>query len=183
MAGTSFRYQVDSGDRIRFVDAEWLEFARQNAGSMLDRDAVLGRPLWEFIAGEETRQLYSLIFNVARVQMREINVPFRCDSPTCRRYMELAIAPLADGFLNLSGLLIREEPRPYVALLDPSVPRSDVFVRICSWCKRVFIPPNEWAEVELAIRCLNVFASSDLPALTHVMCTACETKWPGSDAA
>jgi hypothetical protein len=122
------RYQVDADDRIRFVDAEWIAFARQNAAAELDTDAVLDRSLWQFVVGKETRHLYQMIFTGVRERLSEKTVPFRCDSPTRRRYMELLVAPLVDGGLAISGSTVREEPRPYVALLDSGVPRTDELV-------------------------------------------------------
>jgi hypothetical protein len=172
----SVDYRLDSEDRIVSVGAEWLAFARANAGAELEPGAVLGRRLWDFIADRETRHLYGLIFATARLERRNVTIPFRCDSPTSRRYMELAIEPLADDALDLSSMTIREEPRSYVALLDPSVPRSDDLLVICSWCKQVLVPRTGWVEVEIAIRRLDLFASAQLPNLSHGMCSACESK-------
>ncbi len=176
MTRPSIRYQLDPQDRIQAVDTAWLAFARANAGPELDPDAVLGRRIWDFIAGKETRHLYRLLIDKARREWREMAVPLRCDSPTRRRYLELAIKPLADGVVEFSSSTIREEPRPFVALLDPSVARSDDLLVICSWCKHVRTRGNEWVEVERAIRRLDLFASDPLPQLTHGICSACEAE-------
>lgn len=170
----AFHYRVDSDDRIRFVSAEWLAFAQDNAAPTLGPDAVLGQSLWKFVAGRETQHLYRLLFAAARREERILTVPFRCDSPSTRRFMELEIAPLADAALSISASLLREESRSPVELLDPRAPRSDDFVVICSWCKRVLVPPDEWAEVEAAIRGLGLFEATRLPSLTHGLCGACE---------
>jgi hypothetical protein len=90
--------------------------------------------------------------------------------------MELAIAPLSDRELSISSQLIREEPREHSALLDTGPGRSDEFVKICSWCKRVLLPPSDWCEVEVAVRRLGLFDSNALPNLTHGVCPDCEVK-------
>lgn len=50
--------------------------------------------------------------------------------------MNLSLSPLADGGLELSPALVREEPRVYIGLLDPSVSRTQDVLTICNWCKR-----------------------------------------------
>jgi len=173
-ARLSFLYRVDAEDRIRFVSAEWLEFARENAAPDLVRDAVVGRSLWEFVAGGEAQHLYRLLFESARRGQGTIRIPFRCDSPTIRRFMELTIDPAPDETLDLCGSILREEPRPRVALLDPSSPRGDEFVLICSWCKRIRVAPDVWDEAEQAIRTLGLFGATVLPGLSHGICDTCE---------
>lgn len=179
MKNRSFRYQVDSHDTIQFVCADWLDFARQNGAAELDRDAVIGRPLWEFLSGKETQHLYRIIFDLVRADGRSVTLPFRCDSPGCRRYMELTIVPLPDESLDISASLLREEHRANVSLLEPDRPRSEEFVTICSWCKKVLISEDEWADVETCIRQLELFDSPVLPEITHGLCDVCESKITG----
>ncbi len=173
LAPNRFRYQVDSRDRIRFVDTAWLDFARQNNAAELTEAAVIGQSLWEFIAGRETQHLYRLIFDAVRKERKIATVPFRCDSPECRRYMELSITLLPGDGLEFLVSLIREELRAYVALLDPNVPREEDFVTVCSWCKRVFLPDDDWVEVETGVRHLQLFSDEALPQITHGMCETC----------
>ena len=169
------RYQIDSGDRIRFVDSSWLDFARKNGAAELAEPLVLNRPLWQFIAGKETQHLYGLIFDAVRDKQKTATIPFRCDSPECRRYMELSIAPLPNDGLEIAASLIREEPRPYVRLLDPNIPRGGELVTICGWCKKVLVPDEDWVEVETAVRCLNLFSAEALPQITHGICGGCQS--------
>lgn len=168
-----FPYRVGPDDRIRLVSDAWLSFAIANGAPELTRQAVVGRSLWSFIDGIETRHLYQLIFASSRTRRREIAIPFRCDAPTRRRHMELRITPLADGGLDLCPRIVREEPHAYVALLDPAAPRSDYLVRICSWCKRVHVEPGGWVAADEAVRRLDLFDSSPLPGLTHGVCDRC----------
>ena len=169
------RYQLDSDDRIRQVGGDWNDFARRNGAPELNADAVVGRPLWEFIAGPETRHLYQVLLRMTREQQRAVNVPFRCDSPTCRRDMELSIAPAEDGAIELSATLTAERDRPYVALLDPNVARSDALILMCSWCKRILAPENEWLEIDQAIDRFGLLAAAEPPSISHSICPACES--------
>ena len=170
------RYRVDADDRIRFVGDGWAEFARENTTGELEPERVVGRPIWDFITHPATRQLYQMIFAAVRSQSREFRIPFRCDAPALRRYMELRIAPTSEGMLEHAAVLLREEPRDPAALLDPSVPRTDEWLSICSWCKNVRLASGEWVDVETAIRTLELFDGDSLPSLSHGICEPCESR-------
>jgi len=170
---SSFRYQIDASDCITFVDSAWKSFAERNNTPELTRRSIVGKSIWNFISGREVRHLYDLIFHVVRSRDREIVIPFRCDSPTIRRFMTLTIAPVQGGNLALVGALIREEPRPHVALLGSEVPDLETLVSICSWCKRVQLRDSSWVEVEQAIHELGLFQSDGVPGLTHGICPDC----------
>jgi len=169
-------YRIDSEDRILFVSHNWLEFANRNGAPNLNGDIVIGRSLWDFVAGKETRYLSSLLFATARANQRTVSFSFRCDSPTCRRYARLSVAPLPYNGLEVSSETIREDIRPYIALLDPRVSRSGEFLTICSWCKRILLAGGEWAEVEVAVSRLDLFGMSLLPQLSHGVCGECMGK-------
>ena len=170
-----FAYRVDADNRITDVDSAWLAFAQQNAPSRLDRRATIGRPLPDFISDAETRHLYHMIFARVRATKRSLVLPFRCDSPTLRRFMELEVAPLAGDALALTGRLLWEEARPHVALLDVAVPRGEDALTICSWCKQVYVA-GEWIDVEEAVSRLRLFYRASLPHLTHGICERCRDR-------
>lgn len=119
-----FHYRLDRNNCIAVVDPAWLAFARNNDLPALDEPAVLGQPVLGFISDVETRHLYELAFARVRATGRHIVLPFRCDSPALRRYMELDMAPLPDAGLSLIGRLLFVEERSHVALLDVTVPRT-----------------------------------------------------------
>lgn len=82
------------------------------------------------------------------------------------------MAPLQDHRLRLTGRLLREEPRPPLALFDATRERSDEFVIVCSWCKRVRVGAD-WREAEDAVAALGLFDAAVLPQLSHGMCDSC----------
>jgi len=132
-----FSYIIDSQNQVIAVNRNWTDFARENQAEALNSDAVLGRPLFNFIAGDETRHLYTMIIERVRRTGQTLLVPFRCDAPSLRRFMQLIITPLENVQLQFSGELLREEPRDPVALLDTGIERSKQFLTICSWCKQI----------------------------------------------
>lgn len=173
--GETFTYRIDGEDRLVDVDENWLRFAQENgARHLARREAVLGKPLWDFITGQETRHLYELMFAKVRAAQASLQIPFRCDSPGCRRFMEMRMSPEAYGQIRFTTWIVRSESRAPVSLLEASEDRSDEFVTICSWCKKVQVAPGVWEEVEEAVRALDLFASPRLPQLTHGMCPSCK---------
>ncbi len=169
-AGT---YVLDAEDVIADVSPEWLAFASDNGAPDLCREAVVGKPLWSFIAGEETRYLYRLLLKKARETATPIVIPFRCDSPDCRRYMRLELSQLSAGTIQGSGELIRSEPRPYLSLLDLGLARSDSTVAMCSYCKAIRTADDGWVELESGVELLGLLESERPPQVTHGACESC----------
>lgn len=169
-------YRIDRQDRIQAVDPAWAAFARANGAPDL-ADDVLGRSLWEFITDRTTVHLYRLLLARCRTGGR-ITVPFRCDAPHRRRFMELELIPGEDDAIDLRSRLVAQEERPLVALLRAeggASPEPDATpVVMCGWCKR--LPVGErWVEVEEAVEELKLFSKQGI-ALSHGICPECEAE-------
>lgn len=166
------RYVVDRRDVLVDVDDAWLEFARENAAPDLTREAVIGRRLWDYVLGAETVHLYRLLFERVRTQDVPVIVPFRCDSPELRRFMRLVISPAAGGELQLDAVLVRSEPAPKLALLDPNAARDRRTVVMCSTCKRILVPGGDWVEPEDAVVRMRL-VQEPAPRLEYAVCGGC----------
>ena len=66
----------------------------------------------------------------------------------------------------------REDERKRISLLDPLVNRTDEYLVMCSWCKRVDVAGN-WLDVEVAAKQLELFNETSLPQITHSICNDC----------
>ena len=172
-------YEIDRDDRLTSVSAEWDRFAAENGAPELQSDTVLGRPLWAYIDGADVRHIYEVLFSRIRRDGRERALSFRCDGPDVRRYMRLTLRGLEDGALGLSSVMLREEPRESVPLLDIAAERSERFMEMCAWCKRVPVGAD-WFEVEEAIERLALFETGELPRITHVICPHCRNETSSS---
>lgn len=170
MDKTTTTYRIDPSDRIVAASDTWDVFAVENKAPSLTREAVIGRPIWEFIEGSETRHIYRLMFSRARASLISMKVPFRCDSPETKRFMEMEITPLPDGSIDFACATVRTEARTPVAFIDPDVDRSNEYRIICSWCKRIRMPGGEWAELEDAVRRLDLFGGKLPPRMSHGIC-------------
>ncbi len=165
-------YQVDSELRIVAVDEAWSDFALANDGGDLLPPRPLGRSLLSYIADLPTAHVYRRLFDRVRQTGQPLAVPFRCDSPKLRRFLELQLQPQIGGGFLLSTVLLRVEPRPHVSLLDPSQARADDHLLMCSWCKQVSVG-GSWMEVEDAVSGLRLFEREMLPEITHGICPVC----------
>jgi hypothetical protein len=169
-------YRVDEGDLIVEVDRAFIDFAVRNWKPDFDPSEVLGTLLWDHLCGTELVYLCGLIFQNARSGGARGALPFRCDGPEVRRHTKLRLGAEHGGGLELRSMLLREERREPVPLLECSVDRSSRFLRMCSWCKRIDAAGSgslpRWLEVEDAVTELGLF-DEPLPAITHGLCESC----------
>jgi hypothetical protein len=164
-------YRVNSRDEIVFTNEEWDRFALANGGGKVTSANILHRSLWDFIFDPTTRQLYHDILTQIR-NNRVIGFRFRCDSPGCRRLMEMRIFPAEGATVEFRIRTLSIEHRQHQPLLESQAVHSEKFLRMCSWCKKINVE-GTWMEVEEAVRHLRLFESTSLPMLTHGVCETC----------
>ena len=167
-----FAYRIDRADVISFVSPEWVQFALANEAPQLTEGNVVGKPIWDFIAGKEVRTLYESLFRNLRSRRGEIAIPFQCDAPSLVRYMTLTLRSLHSGGIECEGRLDRTEPREAVAILSRGVARSKDSIPICSLCRRLSVF-EEWLEVRAAIVRKRLFTATALPRLEETLCPEC----------
>jgi hypothetical protein len=178
-AWQTIEYRIDRRGLLNFVSDSWTTFALENSSPDLIAERVVGQALSSFIADPETRHLYQTILDRVRSTEVRVVLTLRCDSPSLRRFLQLVISRLPDGEIQFLSHTLRTEPRESVPLLDPSTTRSNEFLSLCSWCKRIRLPGDRWVEVEEAVTQLGLFHLDVLPKVTHGMCPDCYTKAMG----
>lgn len=169
----TFIWIIDDADKIVRVNDAWLAFAAENTAPQLTATVVLNQPIWRFIQGQETSYLYKQIFGRVRAGVSPDKFPFRCDSPDCRRFMEMQLSLLPGGAIEFMAHILREERRDPIDLLDKTRDRSEEFLKVCSWCKQINIPGQGWGEIEAAIAPMDLFGHQTMPRMTHTICDAC----------
>jgi hypothetical protein len=172
MTVESLSYAIDDQDRLIKVDEGYYRFAEENGWP--DAGSSLGRSLWDFVAGHDVRKLQRLLLRRVRDEVRDIELPFRCDGPDFRREMDIRIVADRSGRVVMFSAKLRteeprEEPQP---ILDPRAPRGEDFLTMCAWCDR-FLVQGKWVEVEEAAKRLELFRRSELPTLDHGICPEC----------
>jgi len=168
-----FILKIDHSDRIIFVNEHWLNFARENDADGLIKSSILGQSLWKFICDDSTIHLYQTMLARARKEKLSFSIPFRCDSPDYRRFMEMKITPSGNEAISFESWIVKLEPREHVGLFEAGHERSDELIRVCSYCKKIFAAESGWHDVEEAITLLDLFSAEKLPQITHTICPSC----------
>lgn len=167
-------YRVNDRDEIVFVNEEWDRFASANAGEAVTSSQVLHHPLWDFIVDSTTCELYRQALKRIR-DGRSIRFTFRCDSPSCRRLLEMEVGRGENHSVEFRTRTLSEESRPPLVFPESDAAGSHELLRVCGWCKKVFVG-GTWTEVEEAVAQLRLFHRPFLPRMTHGICEGCYQK-------
>lgn len=161
-------YEMDSEDVISAVSPGWDDFALANDGSAAVAASVVGRPLWEFVSGEETRALLAAVLHAAR-SGSAVDVPMRCDAPGRERRLSFHASMGPGGRLRVETQLMGEVTREPVILEHT---RGDGLLRMCSWCNSIRAGDG-WMEATAAVSTLGLFDLPETPRVSHGICEAC----------
>lgn len=164
------KYRLDVNGRIVGVNDEWDRFAHQNSGDEVLWAKVMHRPIEDFIDDPETREFYSRTIDQVRNGNMSI-FQFRCDSPDRCRLLEMRVELTVDGLVEFTSRPIWIEERRPELLFDASAPRTSTMLRVCSWCKKIFVN-GAWIEVDET----RLFDGPEKPSLTHGVCDDCNAK-------
>jgi hypothetical protein len=181
-------YVVDEDAYIRLIGRPHWNAQVPDSPRRIDPQAIIDRNLFEFIQGEEVRQLYRRIMaRLAEDPTQTADLAYRCDSPGMKREFRLTVSRVtapARGYLFTSQVLSQSQRPPmplfdYQALAalvgDPSPP---VLV-ICSICHRVKARPGDdqdilnWIEPEQYYR----EGGSSHVSLSHGLCPGCYSQY------
>lgn len=169
----SVRYRIDGTDTICSVNEAFFSFGQSN-GRAIKADQVLNHSLFDFIDGEPTRYLTKTLFARVRESGRPVQIAFRCDSPECRRFMNMHIETAAKGELLFENQLVKIEPRQPISMFARySQHVSDQLLTMCSWCNRVLSPDQRWFEVDVAISDSEWFLNPATVTISHGICPDC----------
>ncbi|BBP44143.1 hypothetical protein [Thiosulfativibrio zosterae] len=164
---------LDANNMIIEVSDSWDASAKAgNADSRLSASAVIGQSIDHFISGDSSVMYLDSALKLCRLKKQTLFKPYRCDSPTHKRFMEMELQPLANGQVKISHYLIREEAfgSPlYLKDVTRTSSAKEVVVR-CSMCNQLkkpgtdtWLPPEEFQ------------ASQDAPLnVIHSVCPACQ---------
>jgi hypothetical protein len=167
-------YTIDADDRIASVNEAWLQFTQSGAEPIASADNVVGRSIWEMIAGGEVRQLWELLYARVRGVRGQVFVPVRADTPQQRRLIDIELRPLADRAIQHICEPVWSEARAPVRLLDPASVRDQRSLRCCVWCSRIEVKRGFWEEAEDAQSLLGSEQERTLPTLQSAACVTCK---------
>lgn len=125
MDKASTEYRLDQDNRIVGVAGGWDAFATENGAPAARADAVLGRRLWDFIEGHQTRALLNNLFMIVRLRDAALKLQYRCDAPALRRVYEMAVEPGPDDGLTVRHRLLSSARAPSGARVVIFAPEGD----------------------------------------------------------
>ena len=167
---TVLRYRVDATDAIVDVGEGFGRFAAENGAAGL-ADRVMGAAIWSQLRGDEVILIYRELLRTCRATGRAVEFPFRCDSPTRRRYMRMRMVGAPDGSVTFESAVLYEEPRDAVELPPAGDAPRDALLVVCAWCRQV--EAGAWVELEEAIRRLGLFGPEAPWRISHGICPSC----------
>jgi RNA polymerase sigma-70 factor (ECF subfamily) len=171
-AGLSVEYRIDAHDRVVPVGAGWGRFAEDNGAPELVAPSR-ERTLWGYLEGDDIAALWELLVLRVRLTQTRVQLPYRCDAPTFRRWFDMTLTPEPDDVVHFRSVLVREETRAEVAY---SVARplhsADAALVVCSWCSRCD-DGVRWTLFEDHVRERSLTEEHAAPAITHGICPVC----------
>jgi len=168
-----FSYTIDAKDIIVRTCPEWDALVDQFEELGPRSEDILGTSFLDHMGSPDLRQIYRELVARTRMTGKTLRIPFRCDTPTRRRFMSVTLRCAAEHRgIEILSTVVRQENRSYQALLDLRQRRNSFLIRVCGWCKR-FRTPAGWVEIEQAILRLGLADKPDVPALSHGVCPEC----------
>ena len=172
----SIIYRINVRDEIVFVNGLWDRVALANNSSNLIYREIVGRPIWEFITGYVSQDLYKQLVKKVR-SGKPVRFNFRCDTPETRRQMEMCITLRKNEQVQFESKIILAEKRPFQRLFCIDTPRSEDIINACGWCKKINVEKDVWLESEEAISVMGIFENNKLPNISHGICGDCHGPW------
>ena len=169
---SSVMFTLDEELRLYSCNLAWNHFAAANGGSHLERSAVKGRPLLDFVSGD-LRDFYRLAYLAVQASTTAWRHEYECSSADTTRRFSMTVYAIGGGLLVINSLHV-EEPHTGLAA-NPSEANyrtSSGLIVMCSNCRRTRRPGSEetWDWVP-------AFVSSPRSQVSHGLCPPCSAHY------
>lgn len=179
MSGAGCSYALDHRDRILWVGETWDEWARASSAPHLLTSEVVGRSLWTLIGDARLRALLGILLAKVRRSHAPLRLPFRCDAPDEKRWMEIEICAGPRDTVVMRTEQIDASPREVPPSMEwrlaTDADEDDRVLWICSWCNAVLSRDDRWIELEEDLA-LDPRRYEPTPAVAHRLCGRCERR-------
>ena len=150
-------YWVNSQDIICKVDEHWDSTLEDSKARRVKSGVIIGKSIFDFICDDVTRMYLRTMLQSVRLIPRVLQRPYRCDSPTEKRFMEMTLELESNSWVRISHKLLRTEPIATPILfksvttankIEQSSSYAAYHVR-CSICNRVRLTSGkDWRDVD-----------------------------------
>lgn len=94
-------------------------------------------PLRNFIVGDVTRMFVDALLARARLTGRPAIIPYRCDSPGVKRFMEMSLEGIGAELISEHRILSEQTLHSPLAFAAVSDDRPTNWLKRCSMCNRL----------------------------------------------
>lgn len=172
---TQTSYSLDEKNCIVSVDGDWDRYALENDAGDLFAEKILGKSIYDFISGSTTRAWFETIVQMVRMTRTPIERPYRCDSPTLKRYMKMRVSYDGERIHIVHDLLSVEERKEPVLIKHVSeYSRYHTSKHRCSSCGRVHQDGQWYDPDDAALRRDEL----NLLVVAYVVCETCQLLFP-----
>ncbi|WP_425051117.1 hypothetical protein [Psychromarinibacter sp. S121] len=105
-------YRIDRNSRITWVCGNWDASTTRNGASQLTSSSVIGRLLWDFVSGRDTRDYLQAIFHWAHGHDITLHMSYRCDTPEEERYYRMSVRRAGDDEVGVKHRLLQRITAP-----------------------------------------------------------------------
>ena len=171
----------------------WRDFAQANDGEKLAEPSnLIGQNLFGFIEGDKVVDIYRGYYDALLTgRAEQIRFPYRCDSPSVKREMRMAITPVYAGG-RIGAILFQSQPiniltRPPLNILDHGAMRDALselnglpIVTLCSFCHDVKASQaagGGWVSPEAYYGA----GGDSRVRVSHGLCPKCHERWSSGD--
>jgi hypothetical protein len=162
---------VNRDDIIIAVGHGWDAAASIGAADALLADAVIGRSLYDYVCGDDTSMFVRVMISGARQRLQPTVRPYRCDSPTHRRWMEMEMVPRPNGDVAITHRILKTEPMPQ--RVAPLAGHGKLLPKRCSICNRLRLA-GEWHEPDTRAVATHIATAGERFGVIYGICPTCK---------
>jgi len=168
-------YHIDKDDHVVFVNSHWDDFFKEQKRVDLSRSSIQGRILWDLIPSHEVHAFLKEALKLVRRTNKKIQVYFRYDSVTYKRFFRLTMLPLGNGSIEFSNAVEKK-----ISRFQTSTPEALDSHKIeagppCGWCNRMVDRAGSWSEVDHLEVGENCFPLPHIAPFNANVCPECVT--------
>ncbi|MAQ86045.1 MAG: hypothetical protein CMH12_23090 [Maritimibacter sp.] len=112
-------YRIDRSSRITWVCRNWDESTTRNGATRLTSASVIGRRLWDFVSGRDTREYLEALFHWSRGHDVPLHIAYRCDMPDEERYYRMSVCSTGPDEVGVSHRLLQRIAAPHPPQFSP----------------------------------------------------------------
>lgn len=175
-------YWIDRKNIIQRVNENWDDFALANDGGGVTRDQVVGRSIFDFIVGDNTRMWIETVLEHVRLVRQPLAREYRCDSPSEKRFMMMRLTPVEGDLIRLDHETLRVESMachvPDFVYCGRKASRLTVRCSICNKVKA----GEQWVDPDSPEAKLERSTGASTP-VAYSVCESCRSMLPKAPVA